>query len=87
MAERAADPTKPWEEMEFDRYGWHAKLRVKVIRALYYKAGKDRLLTIVLVRDSEGGRPDRMFYSTRTDWDARAILSHYTVPRNFMRGR
>jgi hypothetical protein len=76
MAEWAADAT-PWEELEFDRYGLHATLQVKTIRALYYKAGKDRLLTIVLVRDLVGGRPDQMFYSTRTDWDARAILSHY----------
>jgi hypothetical protein len=76
MSEWAADAT-PWEEPEFDRYGLHAKLKVKTIRALYYKAGKDRLLTIVLVRDTAGGRPDQMFYCTRTDWDARAILSHY----------
>jgi hypothetical protein len=76
MAEWAADPT-PWQELEFDQYGLHAKLRVKTIEALYYKAGKDRLLTIVLVRDVEGGRPDQMFYSSRTDWNARAILTHY----------
>jgi hypothetical protein len=76
MAEWAADAS-PWEELEFDRYGLHAKLKVKTIRALYYKAGKDRLLTIVLVRDMAGGRPDQMFYCTRTDWDARAILAHY----------
>src|SRR4051812_24217737 len=55
MAEWAADPTQPWEEMEFDQYGLHAKLRVKAIRALYSKAGKDRLLRILLARDSEGG--------------------------------
>jgi hypothetical protein len=76
MAEWAADAT-PWEDLEFDQYGLHAQLKVKTIRALYYKAGKDRLLTIVLVRDTVGGRPDQMFYCTRTDWDARAILSHY----------
>jgi hypothetical protein len=79
MAEWADDPAKSWEEIEFDQYGLHAKLKVKAIRALYYKAGKDRLLTILLVRDREGGRPDQMFYSTRTDWDARAILSHYAA--------
>jgi hypothetical protein len=77
MTAWADDETSPWEEMEFDRYGLHAKLKVKTIRALYYKAGKDRLLTIVLVRDTTGGRPDQMFYCTRTDWDARAILGHY----------
>jgi hypothetical protein len=76
MAEWAADAA-PWEDLEFDRYGLHAKLQVKTIRGLYYKAGKDRLLTIVLVRDMAGGRPDQMFYCTRTDWDARSILSHY----------
>ena len=54
-------------------------MRVKTIRALYYKAGKDRLLVIVLVRDTTGGRPDQMFYSTRLDWDARTVLSHYAA--------
>lgn len=58
MVEWAADVT-PWEALEFDQYGLHATLQVKTIRALYYKAGKDRLLTIVLVRDVEGGRPTR----------------------------
>jgi DDE superfamily endonuclease len=77
MTAWADDETSPWEEMEFDRYGLHAKLKVKTIRGLYYKAGKDRLLTIVLVRDTTGGRPDQMFYCTRADWDARAILGHY----------
>jgi len=76
MAEWAADAT-PWETLEFDQYGLHATLQVKTIRALYYKAGKDRLLTIVLVHDVTGGRPDQMFYCTRTDWNARAILTHY----------
>jgi hypothetical protein len=50
---------------------------VKTIQALYYKAGKDRLLTIVLVRDPEGKRPDQMFYCTRLDWEARQVLSAY----------
>jgi hypothetical protein len=76
LAEWAADET-PWQTLEFDQYGLHATLQVKTIRALYYKAGKDRLLTIVLVRDVEGGRPDQMFYCTRTDWNARAVLTHY----------
>jgi hypothetical protein len=79
MVAWAADTAQPWEELEFDQYGLHATLRVKTIQALYYKAGKDRLLRIVLARDTAGGRPDQMFYSTRTDWDARAILSHYAA--------
>ena len=77
MADWAADETQPWDTLEFDQYGLHATLRVKTIRGLYYKAGKDRLLVIVLVRDVTGGRPDQMFYCTRLDWDARTILSHY----------
>ncbi|HVE92010.1 MAG TPA: transposase, partial [Actinomycetota bacterium] len=76
MAEWAADATA-WEDLEFDQYGLHAELKAKTIRALYYKAGKDRLLSIVLARDTAGGRPDQMFSCTRTDWDARTILSHY----------
>lgn len=79
MAEWAADESQPWETLEFDQYGLHATLRVKTIRALYYKAGKDRLLVIVLVRDTTGGRPDQMFSSTRLDWDARTVLSHYAA--------
>jgi DDE superfamily endonuclease len=76
MAEWAADATA-WETLQFDQYGLHATLQVKTIRALYYKAGKDRLLVIVLVRDVTGGRPDQMFYCTRTAWDARTVLAHY----------
>ena len=79
MAAWAADETRPWEVLEFDQYGLHATLQVKTMQALYYNAGKDRLLTIVLVRDTEGGRPDQMFYCTRLDWDARTILSHYAA--------
>jgi hypothetical protein len=79
MAEWAADESQPWETLEFDQYGLHATLQVKTIRGLYYKAGKDRLLVIVLVRDVSGGRPDQMFYGTRLDWDARTILSHYAA--------
>ena len=52
-------------------------MEVKTIQALYYKAGKDRLLTIVLTRDVEGKRPDQMFYCTKLDWTAREILSAY----------
>ena len=79
MAAWAADESKPWEALEFDQYGLHATLQVKTMQALYYKAGKDRLLVIVLVRDTVGGRPDQMFYCTRLEWDARTILSHYAA--------
>lgn len=73
----AKDRRQPWKSMTFDQYGFHATVEVKTIKALYYKAGKDRLLVIVLVRDVLGKRPDQMFYCTRLDWDARKILGAY----------
>ncbi|MGH7441878.1 MAG: IS701 family transposase, partial [bacterium] len=77
MAEWAADPEQPWTRLDFNQFGLHASLEVKTMQALYYKAGGDRLLTIVLVRDVEGKRPDQMFYCTRLDWTARQILAAY----------
>jgi hypothetical protein len=77
MAAWAADASQAWQTLVFDQFGLHATLLVKTIQALYYKAGKSRLLTILLTRDALGKRPDQMFYCTRLDWDARAILSAY----------
>jgi hypothetical protein len=77
MAEWAADPGQPWTELKFDQFGFHATVAVKTIDALYYKAGCDRLLRIVLVHDLVGKRPDQMFYCTKLDWTAREILSAY----------
>jgi SRSO17 transposase len=77
MAAWAADRAQHWEVLTFDQFGLHATLLVKTQQALYYKAGKDRLLQIVLVRDPQGKRPDQMFYCTRLDWQARQILSAY----------
>ena len=74
-----ADDTTRWQTLSFDEYGFHATVKVKTIKALYYKAGKDRLLTIVLVRDVLGKRPDQMFYCTRLDWNARQILHAYAA--------
>ena len=77
MKQWAEDPNQPWTELKFNQFGLHATLVVKAIQALYYTAGGDRLLTIVLVRDTEGKRPDQMFYCTKLDWTARQILSAY----------
>jgi len=77
MAAWAADHRQPWQELTFDQFGLHATLWVKTIQALYYTAGKDRLLTIVLVRDPQGKRPDQMFYCTRLEWQACQILGAY----------
>ena len=77
MDQWAEDRNTPWTELEFDQFGFHATVAVKTTRALYYKAGGDRLLTVVLVRDRCGKRPDQMFYCTNLAWDARQILSTY----------
>jgi hypothetical protein len=79
LADWAADPGQAWQELVFDQFGLHATLLVKTLQALYYKAGKGRLLTIVLTRDALGKRPDQRFYCTRLDWDARQILSAYAA--------
>ena len=49
MAQWANDVSQPWTELKFNQFGLHATLAVKTIKALYYKAGGDRELTIVLV--------------------------------------
>jgi len=77
MKQWADDPKQPWTELSFDQFGFHATVAVKTIEALYYKAGRDRLLKIVLVRDLVGKRPDQMFYCTKLDWTVEQILSAY----------
>lgn len=77
MKEWAEDASQPWTRLDFDQFGLHAALAVKTIQALYYTAGGDRLLTIVLTHDLEGKRPDQMFYCTKLDWTARQILAAY----------
>jgi hypothetical protein len=72
-----ADDATPWTHLKFDQYGLHADLSVKTRQGLYYKAGKDRLLTFVLVRDNSGKRPLSTFYSTILDWTAQEILATY----------
>ena len=72
-----ADANTPWTNLKFHQYGLHADLSVKTCQGLYYKAGRDRLLRFVLVRDNSGKRPLSIFYSTRLDWEAQDILSAY----------
>ena len=77
LAALASDAKQPWQKLKFDQFGLHATLQVKTRRALYYTAGGDRLLTIVLTRDATGKRPDQMFYCTNLAWNARKVLSCY----------
>jgi len=67
----ANDPALPWQTLVFDPFGLHATLQVKTRQALSYKAGKDRLLTIVLWFHREGHRPlqfpDRPWYRRKQE--------------------
>lgn len=72
-----ANDATPWTALAFDQYGLHADLSVKTRQGLYYKAGKDRLLQFVLVRDNSGKRPLSIFYCSLLDWTAEQILSTY----------
>ena len=78
MQQWADDESRKWQTFNFDQFSLHATLQVKTQQALYYTAGGTRLLTIVLVRDIEGQRPDQIFYCTRLDWTAQKILSAYS---------
>ena len=76
MKQWADDPDRPWTKLEFDQFGLHTTLEVKTIQALYYKAGKDRLLTIVLTHTwKETSRSDVLLYEARLDGGE--ILSAY----------
>ncbi len=70
MEQWAKDPAQPWTRLKFNQFGLHATLAVKTIKALYYKAGGDCELMIVLVHDLDGKRPDQMFYCTKLNWNA-----------------
>ena len=68
-----------WSTHHFDQYGLHGSLQTKTQTGLYYKAGNDRLLRLVLSRDTVGDRPTRIFYSTNVDLKAREILSLFSL--------
>ncbi len=69
----------PWKVLHYDQYGLHGSLRVKTRTGLYYKAGKDRLLRLVLSQDTVGNRPTRIFYSTNVNLSSREILSLFSL--------
>jgi hypothetical protein len=68
-----------WQTHHFDQYGLHGSLQTKTRTGLYYKAGNDRLLRLVLSRDTVGQRPTRIFYSTNVELKPREILSLFSL--------
>ena len=77
MSEWAADESTAWTHLKFDQFGLHTDLAIKTRKCLYYTAGGDRPLIVVLTRDLKGKRPDQMIYCMNLEWDARKILSTY----------
>lgn len=73
-----AQDSSRWQTHHFDQYGLHGSLQTKTRTGLYYKAGNDRLLRLVLSRDTVGDRPTRIFYSTNVDLAPREILSLFS---------
>lgn len=67
-----------WQTLHFNQFGLHGSLRVKTCTGLYYKAGKDRPLRLVLSQDTVGGRPTRIFYSTNVNQSPQEILSNFS---------
>lgn len=67
-----------WQTLHFNQFGLHGSLRVKTRTGLYYKAGNDRLLRLVLSQDTVGGRPTRIFYSTDLSQSSQEILSVFS---------
>ncbi|MCC7335242.1 MAG: transposase [Pirellulaceae bacterium] len=68
-----------WQTHHFDQYGLHGSLQSKTRTGLYYKAGNDRLLRLVLSRDTVGARPTRIFYCTNIKLKPREILSLFSL--------
>jgi hypothetical protein len=75
--EWAANKTR-WRTVAFDQYGLHGTFQYKTREGLYYKAGKDRLLKLVLTRDTDGDRPTQIFYSTNLDQSVEQMLSLFS---------
>jgi len=74
-----AKDSSRWQTLHYNQYGLHCSLQVKTRTGLYYKAGNDRLLRLVLSRDTVGDRPTRIFYSTNVDLKPKEILSLFSM--------
>ena len=73
----AKDAATPWETCEAFVYGRTIQMRYKTIVAQWYRACGTRLLRVVVVATEKGTVPYRVFFSTETALDARAIAETY----------
>lgn len=80
---------RDFERVEFDCRGRAATALVWARRVLWYHVDKERLVTLVVVRDPEGACPDDFFVTDDTDVSGAAVVARYvgrwsievTIPR------
>ena len=68
-----------WKRVEVTVYGRTVKVRVLVIDALWYRAGRGELLRLVVVRDFPGHERDDVFVSTDPTMDAKSIIETFSL--------
>jgi hypothetical protein len=77
--EIAEGPAIPWTTIRAFLYGRNVTTTIKVIRALWYTTGGERLLSIVVVRDPSGKRRDEAFFSTDLLMTPQQVVERYAL--------
>lgn len=68
---------KRWKSMTVRVYGREVELRVKVMRAVWYKVSYDREMLFVVVRGWPGHKKDDVLASTDIELDPRELIELY----------
>ena len=68
-----------WKRLEVTVYGRTVKVRVHVIDALWYRAGRSELMRLVVVRDFPGHERDDVFVSTNPSMTPRSIIETFSL--------
>lgn len=74
---RARDARHPWSTLKLELYGRVHVVTYKMMQGQWYRACGDRLLSIVIVKMESGRMPLRIFFSTKPEATAQAILQAY----------
>jgi hypothetical protein len=69
--------TGPWKRLAVTVYGRCVKVRVVVIDALWYRAGRSELMRLVVVRDFPGHERDDVFVSTDPTMNPTSIIETF----------
>ena len=76
--ELADDASVPWKKCEADLNGKTATIEYKTMTGCWLRACGSRLLTIVIVRCTEGALPFRVFFSMDTSLSVPELLGLYS---------